>query len=125
LVFLVVSFPLALFILYKTLPETRKGQDILDVVEGYSSSHELQWESCISICMDVAPSTSGSLKGFITLTKKKNPWIALAHDFMHRETLTSKSGASEVQKALDEIIKMVNSIKSRPLQSCSQYCVLP
>jgi hypothetical protein len=35
----------------------------------------------------------------------------------YRETLISKSVVPDVRKVLDEMIKMVNYIKSRPLQS--------
>jgi hypothetical protein len=58
-------------------------------------------------------SLSGSLKGFVTLAKQKNPGIVLTHSFLHKEALISKS----VQKVLDAMIKMVNYIKSMPLQS--------
>jgi hypothetical protein len=86
------------FLFCKPLPETTKGQAILDVVDIYFSSHDLSWKSCISKCMDGAPSMSESLEGFITLAKQKNSGIVLHI------------------ASLDEIIKMVNYIKSRPLQ---------
>jgi hypothetical protein len=57
------------------------------------------------------------VQGFIALAKQKNPGIAFAHCFLYRETLISKSVVPDIQKALDETIKMVNYIKSRLLQS--------
>jgi hypothetical protein len=39
------------------------------------------------------------------------------HSFLNKEALISKSVAPEVQKVLDEMVKMVNNIKSTPLQS--------
>jgi hypothetical protein len=39
------------------------------------------------------------------------------HCFLHIDVLISKSGILEIQKLLDEAIKMVNYIKSKPLQS--------
>jgi hypothetical protein len=94
--------------------ETTKDQDIFDVVDSYFNSHDLSWKSCTSICMDGDPSMLGSLKGFVTLAKQKNPGNAFTHDFLHRETLISKSVVPEVQKVLDETIKMVNYIESKP-----------
>ena len=67
--------------------------------------------------MDGAPSMSGSIKGFITLVKQKNPHIVFTYCFLHREALVSRSLVPELQKVLDEMIKIVNYIKSRPLRS--------
>jgi hypothetical protein len=101
----------------KALPETTKRHDILEIVGSYFSSHDFSGKSCISICMDGAPSLSGSLEGFVALAKQKNPEIVCTHCFLHRETLISKLVVPEVQKVLDETIKMVNFITSRSLQS--------
>jgi hypothetical protein len=60
---------------------------------------------------------SGSLKGFVTLAKQNNPGIVFMYPFLHSEVLISKSVVPEIQKILDETIKMANHIKSRPLQS--------
>jgi hypothetical protein len=63
------------FLFCKSLPETTKDQDILDVVNSYFSSHVLSWKLCISICTDGAHSMSGSLKVFVALAKRKNTRI--------------------------------------------------
>jgi hypothetical protein len=51
---------------------------------------------------------SGSLKGFVALAKQMNPGIVFTHCFLHREAIISKLVIPEVQKVLDETIKMVN-----------------
>ncbi|XP_042234779.1 zinc finger BED domain-containing protein 5-like [Homarus americanus] len=105
------------FLFCKPLPETTRGQDIFEDVVSYFSSYDLSWKSCISICTDGAPSMSGSLKRFISLAKLKNPGIVFTHCFLHREALISKSVLPELQKVLDETIKIVNYIKSKLLKS--------
>jgi hypothetical protein len=45
----------------------------------------------------------------MALAKQNNPGIVFTHCFLHRET--------EVQKILDEMINMVNYLKSGLLQS--------
>jgi hypothetical protein len=104
------------FLFCKPLPETTEGQDNLVAVDSHFS-YDLSRKSCISMCMDSAPSMLGSLKGFITLVKQKNPGIVFTHTFLHRETLIPKSVAPESQKVLDAMIKIVKYIKSRPLES--------
>jgi hypothetical protein len=63
----------------KLLPEITKGQDILDV-DSYLSSYNLSWRSYIIMCMNNAPTVLGSVKGFVTLTKQKNPRIVSTQD---------------------------------------------
>jgi hypothetical protein len=46
-----------------------------------------------------------------------NPEIAFTRCFLHRQAIISKSMIPEVQTVLDETIKMVNFINSRPLES--------
>lgn len=48
-----------------------------------------------------------------------NPGIFFSHNFLYKGALTSKSVVSKGQKVLDETIKMVNYIKSWPLESRS------
>jgi hypothetical protein len=59
---------------------------------------------------------SGSLEEFVALAKQKKPGIVFTRCFLHRGALISKSVVPAVQKALNETIKMVNYIKSRPLK---------
>jgi hypothetical protein len=60
---------------------------------------------------------SGSLEEFVALAKQNSLGIVCTHCFLHRETLISKSAVPEVLKVLEETIKMVNFMASRPLQS--------
>ncbi|KAL4120074.1 hypothetical protein QTP88_012813 [Uroleucon formosanum] len=52
-----------------------------------------------------------------TRVKKKNSKIIFTHFFLHREALVAKSLASDLQNILDQVVKIINFIKSRPLKS--------
>lgn len=80
-------------------------------------SVNLSWDNCIGICTDGAPSMTGSIKGFISLVKKKNSKIIFTHCFLHREALVAKSLVSDLQNILDQVVKVINFIKSRLLKS--------
>ena len=56
----------------------------------------------------------GSMKGFKTLAKNVNPRIVTTHCFLHREVLVTKTLGPELQLVMDQVVKMVNFIKSRP-----------
>jgi len=59
----------------------------------------------------------GSIKGFITFAKNKNPNITSTHCFLHRESLISKTLPITLKPILDQVVNMVNYIKSRPLKT--------
>ena len=44
------------------MPETTKGQDILEVIISYLEHCELKWKNCVGISTDDAPSMTGCLK---------------------------------------------------------------
>lgn len=99
----------------KTLPETTRGENIFNVLDEHLSTVNLSWNNCIGICTDGAPSITGSIKGFISLVKKINSKIIFTHCFLHREAIVEKSLVSDFQIILDQVVKVINFIKSRPL----------
>lgn len=105
------------FFCCKELPETTKGQDIFNILSAYLESQGLSWNGCVGICTDGAPSMVGSMKGFSSLVKKENPNVVTTHCFIHREVLMSKTLGAELKSVLDDVTKMVNFIKQRPVHS--------
>lgn len=93
------------------------GQDVFSTVSDYLQSVDLTWKSCVGICTDGAPSMVGTVKGFVSLVKKENPDLITTHCFLHREALVAKTLGNELRSVLDDIVKMVNFIKSRPVKS--------
>lgn len=59
----------------------------------------------------------GSVKGFISLVKERNINIITTHCFLHREVLIGKTLNSDLKSIMDEVVKVVNFIKSRPPKS--------
>ena len=57
------------------------------------------------------------LKEFVAHVKELNGDILVTHCFLHREALVTKYLASELKIVLEQCIKMINYIKSRPLRS--------
>ena len=98
------------------LTERSTGQDVFDSISSYFEQFKISWELCVGICTDGAPSMVGSLKGFVTLAKKRNANIISTHCFLHRESLVSKTLPVALKPVLDKVVNMVNFIKSRPLK---------
>jgi len=105
------------FLCCKELPTTTKGQDIFDTITACLEKYGLSWNLCVGICTDGAPSMVGSVKGFTSLVEKQNPNIVRTHCFLHREVLVSKITQNELKEVLNQVIEMVNFIKTRPLKS--------
>ena len=104
------------FLCCKQLPTTTKGQDIFDEITICLEKYGLSWDLCVGICTDGAPSMVGSVKGFASLVEKQNPTIVRTHCFLHREVLVSKITQNELKEVLNQVIEMVNFIKTRPLK---------
>ena len=66
----------------------------------------------------------GSRKGFVTFVLQKNLNVLVIHCLMHREALTFKSLPKDLMLVLDQVITIVNFIKSGPLAFLlfSQFC---
>jgi hypothetical protein len=101
----------------KELPETTKGIDVFNTITSYLKSNDLTWQSCVGLCTDGAPSMVGTLKGFVGLVLKENPNVVTTHCFIHREALVSKTIGPDLLPVLDQVVKIVNYIKQRPVKS--------
>lgn len=104
------------FLFCRTLDITTTGQDIFESVTSFFNEHNLSWKECCGLCTDGAPSMSGRYKGFSARVLKENPSIITTHCFLHREALVAKTCGEELTTVLNQTVKMVNYIKSRPLK---------
>ena len=93
------------------------GKDIFNVVDAFFAEKSLNWTRCSSICTDAATSITGTIKGFVTLAKEKNPNVKWTHCIIHREALASKRMSPQLHDVLNCSIKVINFIKSRLLNS--------
>ncbi|GFT02645.1 SCAN domain-containing protein 3 [Trichonephila clavipes] len=105
------------FLCCRELPDFTTGKHIFQVISSYLEEIKVSWKSCIGICTDGAPAMTGHLKGFVAHVKELNENILVTHCFLHREALVIKFLPSDLKIVLEQCVKMVNYIKSRPLKS--------
>ena len=98
----------------KALEGKTTGEDIFDVVNTFFCENGMSWKSCRSICTDAAASMTGSTRGLIARIKKENPDVKWTHCVIHREALASKRMSPVLHDVLNDCIKVINFIKSRP-----------
>ena len=77
----------------------------------------LQWKNCVSLCTDGSPSMQESKKGFVTFVLQENSNVFVAHCMIHREPLVFRFLPKYLMFVQDQVITIVNFIKSRPLAS--------
>uniref|UniRef100_A0A670JTK9 Uncharacterized protein n=1 Tax=Podarcis muralis TaxID=64176 RepID=A0A670JTK9_PODMU len=105
------------FFFCKALPEKATGEEIFRVTSEYLEQGGLKWENCISVCTDGAAAMVGHTKGFVSRVKERNPNVILTHCFLHREALVAKTLPADLVHVLDDVVRMVNFVKSRPVKS--------
>ena len=105
------------FLFSKELDNHATGDEIFRVTDEYLRNHDLSWDMCVGVCTDGAASMTGRVKGFITKAKQKNPTMVATHCMLHREALTAKTMPPDLTDVLNEVVKIVNYVKSRPLQT--------
>ena len=108
------------FLCCKKFPLTTKGLDIFNILTACLEKYGLSWDSCVEKCTDETPSMVESIKRFhISSGKTKSDHHAIANTlfFLHGEVLVSKKTQDELQQVPNQMIKVVNYIKTRALKS--------
>lgn len=77
--------------------------------------HDINWKRCVGISTDGAPAMCGVRKGVAVRIKEVAPECKSTHCYIHREQLAVKNMPTELESVLKEVVKIVNLIKSRPL----------
>ncbi|KAI4816686.1 hypothetical protein KUCAC02_009002 [Chaenocephalus aceratus] len=105
------------FLFCDQLHTTTRGEDIFRVVDTHLKELKLEWENCIGCCTDGARSMTGCKSGFVAHVRKVVPNVKVTHCIIHREALASKALQQDLGEVLDVVVRVVNLIKKRPLQS--------
>ncbi len=99
------------------LEGTCTGSDIFTKLDTKIKEMELSWDNCVGVCTDDAGAMVGKNKGLKAKVLEVAPHVKFTHCIIHRESLASKTLDSELNSVLKCAIKIVNHIKSRPVNS--------
>lgn len=91
------------------------GEDIFNKLDTKLKEEGLSWDECIAVCTDGAGAMLGKKKGLKARVGQVAPHIRFTHCIIHREALASKTLDIELKHVLETAVKIVNYIKSRPL----------
>lgn len=99
------------------LKEHSTGKDVFELVDYQVKSRGLKWENCVSVCTDGAPSMQGRHKGFVAYVLDCSSKVKIVHCMIHREVLMSKTLPTQLLQTMNQMIKIVNYIKSNSLKT--------
>ncbi|XP_031337243.1 zinc finger BED domain-containing protein 5-like [Photinus pyralis] len=104
-------------LLCKSLPTNTTGAEIFNMQNSYFEENNIPWENCINICTDGAKSMVGKTAGAVARIKQVAKNCTSSHCVIHRQALVSKKMPIDLKNTLDEVVKIINFIKSRPLNN--------
>ena len=93
------------------------SEEIFNTVDTYITTKGIDWHKCVGICTDGARAMCGRNSSVVTRTLKRNPNVLWTHCSLHRAALVSKHISENFKNVLYISVKMVNFVKSKPLQS--------
>lgn len=93
------------------------GEDIFNVMNKFMQENKIDWNRCVGISTDGAKSMVGINKGLVARIQNVAPNVISTHCCIHREALTTHKMPADLQKVLDESMKIVNYIKNHPLNA--------
>ncbi|XP_067132339.1 zinc finger BED domain-containing protein 5-like [Centruroides vittatus] len=103
----------------KTVQSHATGQCLFDVFyEATRNYTNIDWTKCIAVCSDDAKTITGKNSGSMKILRDRLiPRVEWTHCFLHRRTLVTKNMPENLNQILCEAVKLVNFIKSRPLEN--------
>ena len=112
------------FLLCENLTTTTKGEDVFTTVSHFLQSNGMDWHRVQQVSVDGAPAMMGGQRGFKRFVKRENPSIQVDHCVIHRYSLASKTLPASSKTVFDDVVRIVNFIKSKDLNSdiFKQFC---
>ena len=99
----------------RQLTKNTTGEEIFKNVDFFFKEHQFSWSDCVYVFANGAPSMMGTKKGFMSFVKKENQDILVIHCLFHRENLAAKEIQEDLAIRFNEVVSVVNYIKSCPL----------
>ncbi|XP_069083619.1 zinc finger BED domain-containing protein 5-like [Pleurodeles waltl] len=105
------------FLFCKPIKGHATSAALFDILNEFLCSNDLNWDSCVGICTDGAPSMCGARAGLKAKVLKVAPHILWTHCMIHREALAVRNMDRELGEVLNSAVKIVNFIKAHPTRA--------
>lgn len=99
----------------EALESNTTGAEIFNLVNKYFVENDISWDNCIDVCTDGAKAMVGKTAGAVSRIKTIAKNCSSSHCIIHRQALAVKKMPVSLKTVLEESVKLINFIKSRPL----------
>lgn len=89
----------------------------ISTVNNFFVTNNILWENCVCVTSDGAAALTGSKKGFKAKVIEIAPHTKFVHCIIHRQAIAAKKLEPEIHRVLQDVISVVNFVKTRPLNS--------
>jgi hypothetical protein len=103
-------------LLCECLQSTRTREEYFNCMNSFITKHEIILEKCIFICTDGARAMVRSMKGAAMQIKNVAQQCTVFHGVLQRQALASKKISAYLKIVLDDTVKIISFLQSRPLQ---------
>ena len=105
------------FLFYQEMKERTRAKDVFDLVNAFLRENSTVWIKVVLVCTDGAPAMTGHRSGFIDLMKQVALHIVSNHSAIHKYALACKTLPLDFKNVLDSVVKAVNFIRGRAVNS--------
>nr|XP_039252531.1 zinc finger MYM-type protein 6-like [Styela clava] len=92
--------------------------EIFRFLDAYITAKGIDWGIGVGVCTNGATSMTGCRSEMVTKIKEvAHEKMLYTHCIIHREHLASKKPSPELKNVMNNAVKIVNAIKTRPLNS--------
>ena len=105
------------FLFCLEMKERTRAKDVFDLVNAFLCENSIAWNKVGSVCIDGAPAMIGHRSGFVASLKQVAPHIVSNHCAIHKYVLACKTLPLELKSVLDSVVKAVNFICGKAVNS--------
>lgn len=101
----------------KALTTRTTAEEIFNTMNDFITQHGIEWKKCVGLSSDGARAMAGLRTGVFPRVKTVAPECVWVHCSIHREALATKKIPALLNSTVQESVKFINFIKSRPMNS--------
>ena len=105
------------FVFCQEMKERTRAKDVFDLVNAFLRENSIAWNKVGSVCTHDAPTMIGHRSGYVALMKQVALHIVSNHCAIHKYALACKTLLLELKNVLDSVVKTVNFIRGRAVNS--------
>ena len=97
--------------------ERTRAKNVFDLANAFLRENSIAWNKVGSVCTDGAPAMIGHRSGFAAPLKQVALHIVSNHCAVHKYALACRTLPLELKSVLDSVVKAVNFIRGRAMNS--------